>query len=140
MDQIAQQFNLLGLAALAVMVVVLSTFTRKALELAMPWLVKEESQGPNIKVVRFQDGVGVHFYNELGLYLIPYVWAAVAAITKSEFLFGDVDSYIGRLFLSVFVATFSALFYKSVKKKIPTLFGVTVEDNDDKVLPVAKRE
>lgn len=130
MDNLIKDFNLLGLASLAVAIVVLVAFTRRLVELLVPSLVKKEVTSAKQKMTEYTHQWS-RFYNELILYLLPYIWAGLLAIPNIEFVFqGAGTSYAGRALLACLVATFSGLFYKSVKKSIPALFGVQVETSD----------
>lgn len=131
MDQLVKEFSLLGIAAMAVMVVLGVAFTRKILTLSfvMPWLKPDRRKVGNEKRVKYVNRFA-EFYNEVGLYLLPYVFAAGFAFINSKFLFGDVSTYGGKLFLAFLVATFSGLIVKAVKKGVPGLFGQKVETED----------
>jgi hypothetical protein len=138
MDQLIKDFSLLGLASLAVMTVVSVALTRRVLELAFPWLAVDKQRSEKVTVVTYVNRFA-KVYNELVLYLLPYLWAAVFALAQTDFLFGQIGTYTGRLFLAFMVATFSQLFYKSAKQAVPKLFGVTV-DADDLVLSIPPKE
>lgn len=127
MDQLPNELSILGLCCLAVMTVVVVAFTRKLLTFFFPSLepIKMVDVQAKTYAVRYGSSVA-RFYNELGLYLLPYVWAAIFALATNEFLFGQVRTYVGRLFLSFMVATFSATFFRAVKKSIPHKLGVEV--------------
>ena len=145
MDQLTKEFNLLGLACLAVAIVVVVGFTRKFITFFLPsWVpVQNLVLGPdNIKVYStiYKSEVA-HFYNEIGVFLLPYAWAALLAVPKVTFIFGNVGTYIGRFFLSVFVATFSASIFRIVKKLLPKAYGVEMPmmDDDDPFSPQKPR-
>lgn len=114
-----------GLAALAILSVVATSFTKRVLVTFFPGLrpVVKTREG-NASLVTYTGRAG-YLYNELFLYMVPYAWAAVFALSKSPFLFGSVDSYFGRLTLSFFVTTFSATIFKVVKKSVPLLITPT---------------
>jgi hypothetical protein len=137
MDNLLKDFSLVGLVSLAVMTVVCSALFRRVIELAIPSLVKVERKTANGKVTTYKSELS-RWYNEFVLYMIPYVCAALFAISKTQFLFGEINTYVGRMFLAVMVATFSAMVYKAVKKAIPGMFGVQVDSNDDVLSPPAK--
>ena len=134
MDNLLKEFSLLGIASLAVGIVVIGALIRKALELFIPSLKKIEVKNSSQKATAFPNKWS-KFYNELGLYLLPYMIGAGLAAIKTSFVFGTIDTYGGRLVFSLLVASFSGLFYKALKKYIPGLFGVQVEA-DDAVLSV----
>jgi hypothetical protein len=138
MDNLLKDFSLLGISALAVVIVVLSTLVRRVVELALPELKKDERKGSTTKVTIYSGSLAT-WYNEFLLYLLPYLVASVVATVKVPFIYGDINTYSGRLFFALLVATFSATIYKGVKKALPGLFGVTAED-DDKVLPAPPKE
>lgn len=138
MDNLLAEFSLLGVCSLAVAIVVISSLVRKALELIWPWLAKTEVTSATQKVADYTNQVA-RFYNELGLYVLPYVIGSLIAIGKITFVFGAIDTYGGRWIFAMLVATFSALFYKSIKKAIPGLLGVQVETSD-KILELPKKE
>ena len=131
MDQLVKEFNLWGIASLAVMVVLGVAFTRKILTLSfiMPWLKPEKTKKGSSKTVKY-SGRFAEFYNEVGLYLFPYIFATGFAFIRSEFLFGKLETYGGKLALAFLVATFSGLIVKAVKKSVPGLFGQKVETED----------
>jgi len=150
MDKLIEGFSLLGIASLAVVIVVVVAATRRVLEFAFPALQTKEStveveqkaeggKGPYrspAKVVVFKSQAA-RFYKEVGLYLMPYFYACLFAIPNIEFVYGpSAETYGGRVFMALLVATFSGLFYKSVKKAIPGLFGVTVENVSEKVFSI----
>jgi hypothetical protein len=137
MDNLLKDFSLLGISALAVTIFVLSAFVRRAIEMALPELVKDERKAVNSKLTLY-SGKFAYWYNEFILYLLPYLVASLLAIGKVSFIYGDIGTYTGRFFFAMLVATFSALIYKGVKKAIPALFGVVVED-DNQVLPTPPR-
>lgn len=136
MDKLVADFSLLGLVSLAVMTYVCTLFVRRAIELAFPVLKKDESRSATSKVTIYKNGFA-RWYNEFLLYLLPYLCAALFALSKSAFLFGAVQTYVGRLFLATFVATFSSIIYKAVKKGIPGVLGVQgdVEDTSTALPP-----
>jgi hypothetical protein len=138
MNNLLAEFSLLGVCALAVAIVVLSALVRKTLELIWPWLSKVEVVSKQQRVAEYHNQVA-RFYNELGLYVLPYVIGSLIAIGKITFVFGSIETYAGRWIFSMLVATFSALFYKSIKKAIPGLLGVQVETSD-KILELPKKE
>lgn len=129
MDNLLENFTLLGVAALAVVIVIISTLSRKVVELALPELVKDERRTSTTKVTIYSSKLAA-WYNELLLYLLPYLVASLIAVLKVPFIYGDLDSYTGRFFFSMLIATASAGIYKGVKKSLPGLFGVSVDDAD----------
>jgi hypothetical protein len=149
MDKLIEGFSLLGIASLAVVIVVVVAATRRVLEFAFPVLQTKES---TVKVEQPEDGKGPYrsrakvvvfksqaarFYKEVVLYLMPHLYACLFAIPNIEFIYGkSAETYGGRVFMALLVATFSGLFYKSVKKAIPGLFGVTVESASEKVFSI----
>lgn len=133
--------TLIGLASLAVMVVVAVGLTRKVLTFFLPVLVPVRSLSADKRTqVTTYLNKWARFYNELFLYVLPYLWAALFAMVKSEFIYGKIATYSGRLFLAFLVATFSATIFKAAKKSIPKSFGVDVAAVDDvfESLPVDK--
>lgn len=131
MDSILKDFSLLGISSLAVALVVMTALIRKIIELSWPSLVKREVRlDDTCKVTKYTSN-WARLYNELFLYLLPYILSAIIALTNTEFIFGTISNYIGRLVFSVLVATFSGIFYKSVKKSIPRLFGLQDDPADD---------
>lgn len=138
MDNLLAEFSLIGICALAVAIVVVSGLIRKALELIWPWLVKTEVASVKQKGVEYQNQAA-RFYNELGLYILPYVVGSLLALIQTSFVYSDIESYGGRWIFSMLVATFSALFYKSIKKAIPGLLGVQVETSD-KIFELPKKD
>lgn len=131
MDQLLQSFSILGLAALAVMIVVAVGMTRKVITYFFPVLIPMK----HMDVQAHWYGVTylnkwARFYNELFLYALPYMWAAVFAIVRSDFVYGPVNTYGGRLFLAFLIATFSATIFKAMKKSLPKSFGVDVSVSD----------
>lgn len=138
MDNLIQEFSLLGICSLAVAINVLCALIRRALELFLPFLAKAEISAKKQKVVEYSNR-WARAYNELGLYLLPYLVGSTIAVFKISFVFGALDSYGGRWIFSMLVATFSALFYKSIKKALPGLLGVQVETSD-KVLHLPAKE
>lgn len=138
MDNLLAEFSLIGICALAVAIVVVSGLIRKALELIWPWLTKQEVASVKQKGVEYQNQVA-RFYNELGLYILPYVVGSLLALIQTSFVYSDIESYGGRWIFSMLVATFSALFYKSIKKVIPGLLGVQVETSD-KIFELPKKD
>jgi len=130
MDTFLKDFSLIGVCSLAVALVVATALIRKIMELALPVLVKTEVYVTKThKVTKYQNG-WARVYNELFLYLLPYILGALIALSKTAFIFGSIEKYTGRLIFSVLVATFSGIFYKSVKKSIPRLFGLQEESDD----------
>lgn len=131
MDTLIQDFNLLGLASLAVMIVVVVGLTRRMITFFVPSFVplKMADVAAKTYAVKYSSSAA-QFYNEIGVYLMPYAWAAIFALVKSSFIFGKVDTYSGRLFLSFFIATFSATIFRAVKKSLPKPLGVEVKEND----------
>lgn len=128
MDNLLKDFDPIGLSALAVVIVVFSTLIRKALELAVPSLVKDERKTGITKVTIYSSKLAA-WYNEFLLYLLPYLVASVSALFDVPFIYGSLDTYTGRFFFAMLVATFSATIFKLVKKLLPRLFGVTLDDN-----------
>ena len=149
MDKLVEGFNLLGIASLAVVIVVVVAATRRILEFFFPVLETKET---SVEVEQRKGGEGTYkapakvvvfkskaarFYKEVVLYLLPHFYACLFAIPNVEFIYGpSAQTYGGRVFMALLVATFSGLFYKSVKKAIPGLFGVTVENVSDKVFSI----
>jgi hypothetical protein len=132
MDQLFQDFSILGLAALAVMIVVAVGMTRKVLTFFFPVLVPVRTIGADKLTYKSTYlNKWARFYNELFLYALPYVWAALLALVKSEFIYGKIATYGGRLFMAFFIATFSATIFKAVKKSIPKSFGTEVATSDN---------
>lgn len=123
---------MIGLASLAVMVVVAVALTKRVLLFAFPTLNVTEAISNNTRTVSYQH-TWARFYNEVFLYFVPYLWAALFALSKSEFMYGKVKTYTARLFLSFLVATFSALVFKSMKRAVPKLFGVEISSVSDEV-------
>lgn len=138
MDNLLAEFSLIGICSLAVAVNVLCTLLRRALELFFPFLVKKEVTAVTQKVVDYSNR-WARVYNELGLYLLPYLVGSSIAAFDISFVFGDIDTYGGRWIFSMLVATFASLLYKALKKAIPGMLGVQVETGD-KVLTVPGRE
>lgn len=132
MDQLFQDFTVIGLASLAVMIVVAVGLTRKALTFFFPVLIPvrtlgEDKHSYSVKYLSKWS----RFYNELFLYVLPYIWAALFALVKSDFIYGKITTYGGRLFLAFLIATFSATIFKAVKKSIPKSFGTEVATTDN---------
>lgn len=125
MTDLLEGFSLLGLASLAITIVVLVGFTRKLVSFFVPSMKKKEVTAAKQRVVEYEHQVA-RFYNEIGLYFMPYLYACLLAIPEIQFVYGEADGYAGRAVLGLLVATFSGLFYKSVKKSIPGMFGVEV--------------
>ena len=127
-----------GIGALAVMVVLAVAFLRKCLTLSfvMPWLKpdKTKSKDGKTKKVTYANRFA-EVYNEVLLYAMPYPFAALFAISDNSFVFGELESYTGRLFFAFLVGTFSGLIVKGVKKAVPGLFGQKVETEDVVVGP-----
>lgn len=117
MDDLLKNLNIPGVLALAVMVVIATFFTRRITELALPHLKKK-----NPYVTKFSQ-----WYNQIILYAIPLVFGAVYALIPSKFLFGDVEGYLSKLFVSCTVAWFSGFLYKVLKKLILKQYDVDVE-------------
>jgi len=142
MDKLIEGFSLLGLVSMAVGIVVLSALVRRLLELVVPSLVKDELINVKAGTKTTQYGSELsRWYNELFLYVLPYLVGSLIALSKAEFLFGIISTYMGRFILSMMVATFSAMVYKTVRKAIPNFFGVSIDaDDGDTVLTKPSKE
>jgi hypothetical protein len=134
MMDLLNEFNPWGLASMAVAVVVATAFTRKALTFFFPTLRVVKSKDGLQTITRYSSRVG-EFYHEIGLYLLPYLLAPLLALSKSTFLFGDIDRYGGKLVFALLVVTFSGLFVKIIKKKLPGLFGVELTEDTELPIP-----
>lgn len=129
MDNLVSGFSLLGIASLAVAIFIITMLVRRTLEFFLPVLKKKEVTAAKQKVAEYSNQ-WARFYNELGLYYLPYVVGSIIAAFPIEFVFGSIKNYGGRWVFCTLVATFCALFFKSIKKGIPALFGVQVEESD----------
>ena len=127
MDQLVKEFSMVGIAALAVMIVVSMALIRKVLSFVYPELLPIKKVVSGEKRVWYVNRVA-EFYNEVGLYFIPYLLAAGFAFIKAPFLYGAIATYGGRFFMAALVATFSGLIVKCVKKKLPAAFGTKIEN------------
>ncbi len=130
MDQLTKDFSVVGLCSLSVMVVVITALTRKLLTFFFPVLVPAKNVHEKGTTVLYLSRIS-QFYNEIGVYVLPYAWVALFSLSKSTFIFGTVATYFGRLLLGVFVATFSATMFRAVKKSLPRVVGVEVATSDD---------
>jgi len=135
MESILQSFTLLGIGSLAVAIVVLVAFSKRALALALPQLKKAQSVSKTSNTITYQTSFA-RLYNELLLYLLPYGWALLLAVPKIDFVYATADGYGGRALFGCLVATFASLIYKSFRKTIPKMFGVAeVDDTSDPLGP-----
>lgn len=132
MDELINPTTMMAAAALSVAVIFTTTLIRKVVSTFAPWLGKTEVTGTLGKRVEY-GSTASRVYNELVLYVLPYLVSALWAIPDLPYLHADINTFGGRLLLSFLVAAFSGLFYKSVKKAIPRFFGVTVEDDESTV-------
>jgi hypothetical protein len=140
MGELVYGVTIWGIGALAVMVVLGVAFTRKCLTLSfvMPWLKPKRTKSKDGKTKKVVYATKfAEFYNEVLLYAMPYPFAAAFSFINSEFIFGTIPSYGGKLFFAFLVGTFSGLIVKAVKKSVPGLFGQTVEDDTTVGPPVS---
>jgi hypothetical protein len=127
MEPILKSFTLVGIASLAVAIWFLVSFSKRAIALSFPKLRKVQAVSKTSNTILYQTPFS-RTYNELLIYLFPYVWALLLAIPKIDFVYATADGYGGRALFGCLVATFAGLVYKCFRKAIPKLFGVDVED------------
>lgn len=129
MDDLVKDFSLWGLLSLATMCYVGTFFTRRILTTAMPWLEPVTKDGKETYTCGW-----ARWYNKVLLYAIPVVLGLLFALIPSKFLFGEIDSFGGKLFFSGTIGWFSSMLYKLFRVTITTIFaqkfGVKYEPKD----------
>lgn len=132
MEEILSQVLRPGTFAIAVAIVIATFFTKRIAELAYPKLrtsSKGVIVGSDKEVVRettYPNKLSM-WWNEVVLYAIPVLFGALFALSKSDFLYGGIDSFGGKVLFSAGVGWFSSFFYKIFRKLVLKKTGVDIQ-------------
>lgn len=109
-----------GTYVLAIVVFILTFFTRKVVELVWPSLKKQADANSPLPTYLTKMS---RWWNEVILYAVPVVYGACAPVATSEFLFGGIDGG-AKLMYGAGVGWFSSFLYKALKKAISNKAGI----------------
>jgi hypothetical protein len=158
MEDFTEAFSkyFLPVVTLSVMVVILTFFTKKVVELAYPAAKKQKQVGdiarpsegtyldsakPGKAVVSVStySNSFARWWNEVILYAIPVVWGALAALVggSSEWLFPGFDTVGVKVMFGCGAGWFSSFFYKIIRKMVLKKTGVDIQPGSIRLPPPA---
>jgi len=117
MEQITSQILRPGTFALAVAVFIATFFIRRIVEILRPGLKNPKGTGAYASKSQM-------WWNSVIIYAVPVVLGGLFSLSKSTWLFGEIDTLGGKVMFGAGVGWFSSFLYKILKKVILKETGV----------------
>ena len=124
-----------GTFAIAVAVVILTFFTKRIVEIALPqWKAKKvlsdtpSADSKEMMKAHTYSTKPALWWNEVILYAVPVTFGALLGLMDSKFMHGSANGELGaRIMWSSGVGWFSSFFYKVLRKVLLQKTGVDIK-------------
>lgn len=108
-----------GTVAIAIAVFIATFFTRRVVENLAPSLAQGTSSASYSSRMQL-------WWNSVILYAIPVMYGCLMALSKSVWLFGQIDTAGGKVLFGGGVGWFASFLYKIVRKAVMVKVGVDI--------------
>lgn len=113
-----------GTFAMAVAVFIATFFTRRVVELLVPLLKHPKD------AAKYSSKLSL-WWNGVILYAIPVVFGGLFSLSKSVWLFGEIDTFGSKMMFGAGVGWFASFLYKIFRKLILQKTGVELPGDSE---------